>query len=184
MIVGSGTIGLSDDVALTVSAVATSTLARRCESMNACVWTAGRMLTTNAPPTADPLVESAAGDREVLEPDVRARVDVDDPRSSDDCAPLPIDAVVWSVSTWTPTDAATLASDLPPAAAMPQTMKSSSLPDGVTASTVTPPPFTCAPAPIDAVFVTSSTLTPTPRRSPTSLCSSPLEPIARAFAPV
>ena len=83
-------------------------------------------------------------------------------RSRSTCAPAPIDAVVWKVSTWMPTDAAMLASDLPPAAAMPQTMKSSSLPDGVTASTVTPPPVTCAPAPMDAVFVMSSTLRPTP----------------------
>ena len=98
------------------------------------------------------------------------------------CAPLPIEAVVWKVSTWTPTEAATLASDLPPAAARPQTMKSFSLPAGVTASTVIPPPVTCAPAPIDAVFVTSSTFRPTPAPIETSESMLIAEPIAFAFA--
>ena len=181
VIFGSGTIGLIDDVALTVSAAAASTTAPA--SMNAWVWTAGRMLTTNAPPTAVPLVDSAAATARFWSP-IFWLASTSTTSVEVTCAPAPIDAVVWKVSTWMPTDAAMLASDLPPAAAMPQTMKSSSLPDGVTAWTVTPPPVTCAPAPMDAVFVMSSTLRPTPAPMATSLWRFPLKPIAREFAPV
>ena len=181
VIFGSGTIGLIADVALTVSAFVASTVAP--VSMNACVWTAGRTLTTNAPPTAVPLVESAAATARFCSP-MFWLASTSTTSVEETTALAPIDAVVWKVSTWTPTDAETLASDLPPAAAMPQTMKSSSLPAGVFASTVTPPPVTCAPAPMDAVFVMSSTLRPTPAPIATSLWRLPLKPIAREFAPV
>ena len=99
-------------------------------------------------------------------------------------APFPITAVVLKVRTWMAADAATLASDLPPATAKDQTMKSFSFPLGVIASTVIGPPLTCEPGPMDAVFVIVSTLRPTPAPMATSDCRLVLKPIALAFAPI
>ena len=67
---------------------------------------------------------------------------------------------------------------------MPQTTKSFSFVSGVTASTVTPPPLTWAFAPMSAVFVTSSTFSPTPAPIDVSDLRSTAAPSAKAFAVV
>src|SRR5438034_825387 len=74
-------------------------------------------------------------------------------------APAPTVARFEKMRTFTPIDAATAVSDLPPAADRPQTMMSFRSPTGVIASTVTPTPLTVAPAPIRAVFVAMTTFT-------------------------
>src|SRR5712692_3190162 len=116
------------------------------ESIYATVVT-DRMFTATAPPTALPLVERAPEIGRFSRPmklvALTSRLSVEVT-----FAPFPITAVVVKERTWIAADAATLASDLPPATANAQTTKSFSLPAGVTASTVTGPPVTCAPAPI------------------------------------
>jgi hypothetical protein len=70
-------------------------------------------------------------------------------------APLPTDASVWNLTTSTPIDPDTLAWDRPPAAAMPQMMKSFS-PLGTIASIVMPAPVRRAAGLTDAVLVASA----------------------------
>src|SRR5579859_6162321 len=141
------------------------------------------MLTTTAPPTAVPLVDRPPAAAMFCRP---MRFVALRSRSPPEVmfAPWPITAVVWNERTWIATDAATLASDLPPAAANAQTTKSFSLVGGVTASTVIEPPLTTAPGAIEAWFVMSSTFRPTAAPTATSDCMLALKPIALALASI
>ena len=151
------------------------------ESMKACVVTV-RMLTATEPPTAVPPVESAPATARfcrpmnavarTLMPSLDARVE-----------PLPTEAVVVKASTWMPTEPATLAVDLPPAAASPHETTSLRLPAGVMASTVMPAALICAPPPTEAVLVTLCTLSPIAAPTAVSLSSPPARPIALPTAP-
>jgi hypothetical protein len=98
-------------------------------------------------------------------------------------APLPTNAVELNSSFWIPTEPATLAVPLPPAAARPQTTKSFRLPAGVIASTVIPLPLTVAPLPIEAEFVTTSTFRPIAAPTAVSDLRSKATPIDFAVAP-
>ena len=95
-------------------------------------------------------------------------------------APVPTVAVVVRVSTWMATDAATLADDLPPAAAIPQAMNV--LAAGEVASTVIPAPLSVVASPTEAALVMLATLSPTAAPIWASLCwVSSAVPMALAF---
>ena len=94
-----------------------------------------------------------AGDREVLQAHRHRRVRAEDTGRGDRAvrADLRLDVELDVVDA---DDAATLVSDLPPAAARPQTTTSLRWPAGVIASTVTPAPVTFALSPIVPLLVT------------------------------
>src|SRR5262249_16704167 len=104
-------------------------------------------LTDTARPTAVPLVDRPPARAMFWRP--QTFVDLISIASDEvTCAPCPIHAFESKKSTWMPTDAATLASPLPPAPARPQAMKSFSFGTGVPASTVPAPRFAVGPPPI------------------------------------
>src|SRR5438270_980238 len=179
---GSIWIGCKPDVAVTAT-VPPATIAEPAP-IEACVSTSYRMLTAIAPPTASPPSASAPETASVCSPSGAVAFTVTPPPSDVMLTPAPIVACVLYAITWMPTDAATLASDLPPAAARPHVTKSFSLPTGVIASTVTPWPETTAPSPIVASFVASTTLRPTAAPMLSSASRLPLRPVAFADASV
>ncbi len=150
------------------------------ESTYAWVWMS-RMFTTKAPPTAFPLMASAPAAVIDCRP-TGAVAAIVSPWEDTTCEPAPIEATLWRSRTWIAIEAATLALASPPAAEMPQPMKSFSWPAGVVALTVTPAPARWLPPPTVARLSTWATLRET--AAPTTASEEPVvssaTPIARA----
>ncbi len=138
-------------------------------------------LTAIAPPTAVPPVERPPETARLSSPSGAWAWTVTSPAESS-VAPGSTCASVVKLRTWTPTEAATLAVFLPPAAAIAQTMNSFCLLPGATASTVMLPPLTLAPEWTTAVLVTWATFSPTAAPMLVSDSRLMLEPSAKASA--
>src|SRR5260370_13693945 len=157
----SGTSGTRCELAVTEVAPAASSEVlwpALSESTNASVVMSGKTLTMIEPPIAEPPMARAPATARLLLPSALVALTVMAP-PLDSTEPLPTDASVWNFTTRTPIDAETLACDRPPAAEMPQLMKS--FLEGATASTVmSPVAVRCAPELTDAVLLASVKMKP------------------------